>query len=72
MNCMLLIEEQELKSGFMGLHGIQRSEIHKLLKIPNKYTIVGFVTAGVENQNNTLSRKHLKKKKLTHYEKYSK
>ena len=72
MNCMLLIEEQELKSGFMGLHSIQRSEVHKLLKIPNKYTIIGFVTAGVENENNALSRKHLKKKKLTHYEKYSK
>ena len=49
MNCMLLIEEQELKSGFMGLHNTDRDGIHKMLNIPNTYKIIGMITSGVED-----------------------
>ena len=72
MNCMLLIEESNFSSGFMGLHNINRDLIHDLFKIPLNYKIAGLVTAGIsENKNqDIISKKN--KKKLTHYEFFSK
>ena len=73
MNCMLLIEEQELKSGFMGLHNTDRDGIHKMLNIPNTYKIIGMITAGIEDNNNIEKKTKTKtKKKLVHYEKFNK
>ncbi len=73
MNCMLLIEEQELKSGFMGLHNTDRDGIHKMLNIPNTYKIIGMITAGVED-NIEIDKKSKTtiKKKLVHYEQFNK
>ena len=73
MNCMLLIEEQELKSGFMGLHNTDRDGIHKMLNIPNTYKIIGMITAGIEDNNNIKKKTKTKtKKKLVHYEQFNK
>ena len=73
MNCMLLIEEQELKSGFMGLHNINRDDIHKMLNIPNTYKIIGMITAGIEDNNKIEKKSKTKtKKKLVHYEQFNK
>ena len=72
MNCMLLIEESDFSSGFMGLHNIKRDLIHELFKIPLNYKIAGLVTAGIsENKNQDIINKK-NKKKLTHYEFFSK
>ena len=72
MNCMLLIEESDFSSGFMGLHNINRDLIHDLFKIPLNYKIAGLVTAGIsENMNQDIINKK-NKKKLTHYEFFSK
>ena len=72
MNCMLLIEESDFSSGFMGLHNINRELIHDLFKIPLNYKIAGLVTAGIsENKNQDIINKK-NKKKLTHYEFFSK
>ena len=72
MNCMLLIEESNFSSGFMGLHNINRDLIHDLFKIPLNYKIAGLVTAGIsENKNQDIINKK-NKKKLTHYEFFSK
>ncbi len=72
MNCMLLIEESDFSSGFMGLHNINRDLIHDLFKIPLNYKIAGLVTAGIsENKNQDIINKK-NKKKLTHYEFFSK
>lgn len=46
MNCMLLIEEAGLSSGFMGLHNIKRELIHNLLNIPDELKIIGLISAG--------------------------
>ena len=72
MNCMLLLEEQELSSGFMGLHNTNRKSVHNLLDIPEDYLIMGMITAGVENEVNPKSFSKLQKKKLIHNEKFSK
>ena len=75
MNCMLLIEEQELKSGFMGLHNTDRDGIHKMLNIPNTYKIIGMITAGIEDNNKIERKTETKtktKKKLVHYEQFNK
>ncbi len=73
MNCMLLIEEQELKSGFMGLHNTDRDGIHKMLNIPNTYKIIGMITAGVEDNIEIDKKSKTKiKKKLVHYEQFNK
>ena len=73
MNCMLLIEEQELKSGFMGLHNTDRDGIHKMLNIPNTYKIIGMITAGVEDNIEIDKKTKTKiKKKLVHYEQFNK
>jgi len=72
MNCMLLIEESDFSSGFMGLHNIKRDLIHELFKIPLNYKIAGLVTAGIsDNKNQDIINKK-NKKKLTHYEFFSK
>ena len=72
MNCMLLIEEQGLKSGFMGLHNTDRSRIHKMLNIPNTYKIIGMITAGIEDNNKIDKKSKTKiKKKLVHYEQFN-
>ena len=72
MNCMLLIEESDFSSGFMGLHNINRDLIHELFKIPLNYKIAGLVTAGIsDNMNQDIINKK-NKKKLTHYEFFSK
>ena len=61
MNCILLIEEKELSSGFMGLHNIDRKKIHEEFKIPDTYQIIGMITAGVEDSNTDISKnKHNK------------
>ena len=71
MNCILLIEEKELSSGFMGLHNIDRKQIHEEFKIPDTYQIIGMITAGVEDSNTDNSKNKHNKKKLIHNEFYS-
>ena len=66
MNCILLIEEKELSSGFMGLHNIDRKQIHEEFKIPDTYQIIGMITAGVEDSNTDISKNKHNKKKLIH------
>ena len=71
MNCMLLIEEAGLRSGFLGSHNMSNDKIKKHLSIPDEYSLLGFITAGVENEskNNTKTRK---KRKIVHNEYFSK
>ena len=71
MNCMLLIEEAGLRSGFLGSHNMSNEKIKKHLSIPDEYLLLGFITAGVENEskNNTKTRK---KRKIVHNEYFSK
>ena len=71
MNCILLIEEKELSSGFMGLHNIDRKKIHEEFKIPETYQIIGMITAGVEDTNTYVSKNKNTKKKLIHNEFFS-
>ena len=71
MNCILLIEEKELSSGFMGLHNIDRRKIHEEFKIPDTYQIIGMITAGVEDSNTDISKNKHNKKKLIHNEFFS-
>lgn len=71
MNCILLIEEKELSSGFMGLHNIDRKKIHEEFKIPETYQIIGMITAGVEDTNTDVSKNKNTKKKLIHNEFFS-
>jgi len=72
MNCMLLIEESDFSSGFMGLHNINRDLIHELFKIPSYYMIAGMITAGIsDNKNQDIINKN-SKKKLIHNEFFSK
>ncbi len=71
MNCILLIEEKELSSGFMGLHNIDRKKIHEEFKIPETYQIIGMITAGVEDSNTDISKNKHNKKKLIHNEFFS-
>ena len=72
MNCMLLVEETGLKSGFLGSHNMEIQKIKSLLVIPEDIEILGFVTAGVEGDSNNLKKENLNKKKLLHKEKYEK
>ena len=67
MNCMLLIEEIGLKSGFLGSHNMKSTEIKSLMKIPESYQLLGFVTAGIEGKASSI-KKNVPKKKITHYE----
>ena len=71
MNCMLLIEEAGLRSGFLGSHNMSNDKIKRHLSIPDEYILLGFITAGVENEskNNTKTRK---KRKIVHNEYFSK
>ena len=62
MNCMLLIEEKGLSSGFMGLHNTDRKEVNKLLTIPENYLVIGLITAGIENDS-TNTKSVIQKKK---------
>jgi hypothetical protein len=71
MNCILLIEEKGLSSGFMGLHNIDRKKIHEEFKIPDTYQIIGMITAGVEDSNTDISKNKHNKKKLIHNEFFS-
>ena len=72
MNCMLLVEETGLKSGFLGSHNMEIQKIKSLLGIPEDIEILGFVTAGVEGDSANLKKDNLNKKKLLHKEKYAK
>ena len=72
MNCMLLVEETGLKSGFLGSHNMEIEKIKSLLGIPEDIEILGFVTAGVEGDSANLKKENLNKKKLLHKEKYAK
>ena len=72
MNCMLLVEETGLKSGFLGSHNMEIQKIKSLLVIPEDIEILGFVTAGVEGNSANLKKENLNKKKLLHKEKYAK
>ena len=72
MNCMLLVEETGLKSGFLGSHNMEIQKIKSLLVIPEDIEILGFVTAGVEGDSTNLKKENLNKKKLLHKEKYEK
>ena len=72
MNCMLLVEETGLKSGFLGSHNMEIQKIKSLLVIPEDIEILGFVTAGVEGYSSNLKKENLNKKKLLHKEKYAK
>ncbi len=71
MNCMLLIEEIGLKSGFLGSHNMKIDNIKSLISIPENYKILGFITAGVEEKI-TRTKNKKAKKKLTHNEYFSK
>ena len=71
MNCILLIEEKELSSGFMGLHNIDRKKIHEEFKIPDTYQIIGMITAGAEDSKTDISKNKHNKKKLIHNEFFS-
>jgi len=71
MNCMLLIEEIGLKSGFLGSHNMKSAEIKSLMKIPESYQLLGFVTAGIEGKASSI-KKNVPKKKITHYEYFNK
>ena len=71
MNCMLLIEEIGLKSGFLGSHNMKVDNIKSLISIPENYKILGFITAGVEEKT-TNTKNNMTKKKLTHNEYFSK
>ena len=71
MNCILLIEEKELSSGFMGLHNIDRKQIHEEFNIPDTYQIIGMITAGVEDSNTDIPKNKHNKKKLIHNEFFS-
>ena len=71
MNCMLLIEEIGLKSGFLGSHNMKSVEIKSLMKIPESYQLLGFVTAGIEGKASSI-KKNVPKKKITHYEYFNK
>ena len=71
MNCMLLIEEIGLKSGFLGSHNMKSTEIKSLMKIPESYQLLGFVTAGIEGKASSI-KKNVAKKKITHYEYFNK
>ena len=72
MNCMLLVEETGLKSGFLGSHNMEIQKIKSLLVIPEDIEILGFVTAGVEGDSANFKKENLNKKKLLHKEKYAK
>ena len=72
MNCMLLVEETGLKSGFLGSHNMEKQKIKSLLVIPEDIEILGFVTAGVEGDSANFKKENLNKKKLLHKEKYEK
>ncbi len=72
MNCMLLVEETGLKSGFLGSHNMEIQKIKSLLVIPEDIKILGFVTAGVEGDSANFKKENLNKKKLLHKEKYEK
>ncbi len=72
MNCMLLVEETGLKSGFLGSHNMEIQKIKSLLVIPEDIEILGFVTAGVEGDSSNLKKDNSNKKKLLHKEKYAK
>ena len=61
MNCMLLIEEIGLKSGFLGSHNMKSAEIKSLMKIPESYQLLGFVTAGIEGKASSIKRMFPKK-----------
>ena len=71
MNCMLLIEEIGLKSGFLGSHNMKGTEIKTLIKIPESYELLGFVTAGIEGKASSI-KKNVPKKKIAHYEYFNK
>ncbi len=71
MNCMLLIEEIGLKSGFLGSHNMKIDNIKSLISIPENYKILGLITAGVEEKI-TRTKNKKTKKKLTHNEYFSK
>ena len=71
MNCMLLIEEIGLKSGFLGSHNMDIDNIKNHLSIPDDYLILGFVTAGVEKSAN-VKKKNTTRKKLIHNEYFTK
>ena len=72
MNCMLLVEETGLKSGFLGSHNMEIQKIKSLLVIPEDIEILGFVTAFVEGDSANFKKENLNKKKLLHKEKYAK
>lgn len=71
MNCMLLIEEIGLKSGFLGSHNMKTNDIKSLISIPENYKILGFITAGIEEKDTSM-KKNVAKKKITHNEYFSK
>ena len=72
MNCMLLIDETGLKSGFLGSHNMEVLEIKSLLNIPKNIEILGFVTAGVEDSTKNIKKEKINRKKIIHKEIYEK
>ena len=72
MNCMLLIDETGLKSGFLGSHNMEVLEIKSLLNIPKNIEILGFVTAGVEGSTKNIKKEKINRKKIIHKEIYEK
>jgi len=70
MNCMLLIDETGLKSGFLGSHNMEVLGIKSFLKIPKNIEILGFVTAGVEDSTKNIKKEKINRKKIVHKEIY--
>ena len=50
---------------------MKSAEIKSLMKIPESYQLLGFVTAGIEGKASSI-KKNVAKKKITHYEYFNK
>ena len=50
---------------------MKSTEIKSLMKIPESYQLLGFVTAGIEGQASSI-KKNVPKKKIAHYEYFRK
>ncbi len=50
---------------------MKSAEIKSLMKIPESYQLLGFVTAGIEGKASSI-KKNVPKKKITHYEYFNK
>ena len=61
-------EKENLKK---EIDNLKSTEIKSLMKIPESYQLLGFVTAGIEGKASSI-KKNVPKKKITHYEYFNK